>query len=76
MENCYNGITTPTPIAAPCGGEYTSTDCVATPTAMPYIEVVSGATQTEINNNLVLALQAANVQIQDLLNRVDALENA
>jgi hypothetical protein len=76
MENCYEGITTPEPIAPPCGGEYLSTDCIITPSSIPYIEIVSGASQTEINSNLVLALQSANSQIQDLLNRVDALENA
>lgn len=74
--NCYNGTSIPPQITAPCGGEYTSTDCIATPIAIPYIEVTEGINQTEINNKLVLALQSANLIIQDLLNRVDALENA
>lgn len=73
--DCYEGITTPEPIVPPCGGEYLSTDCIITPSSIPYIEIASGASQTEINNNLVLALQAANVLIQNLLNRVDELEN-
>ncbi len=74
-NNCYQGVSIPTPIEEPCGGNYTSTDCVSTPSAISYIEVTAGSSQTVINNNLVLALQEANLKIQDLLNRVDILEN-
>ena len=66
MENCYEGTSIPDPITAPCGGEYVSTDCVATPSAIAALEIAAGATQTQINSAVTNALLAKEEQITTL----------
>ena len=75
MENCYEGIAIPAPIEEPCGNNYTSTSCVTTPVQFVYLDLAVGANQTQINTNLVTALQTANQLIIDLQDRVQLLEN-
>lgn len=75
MSNCYEGISVPDPIEEPCGNMYMSTNCITTPIQYIYLDLPVGASQTEINTNLVLALQSANQLIQDLIARVETLEN-
>lgn len=75
MSNCYEGVVVPTPIEEPCGNSYMSTDCVTSPNQFLYLDLPAGSTQTAINTNLVLALQTANSLIQDLIARVEILEN-
>lgn len=76
MENCNQDIFTPTndqPVL--CDGKFYSTECILTPNAIPYINIPVNASQQQINTNLVLALQQANVTIQQLSQRIDDLEN-
>lgn len=75
MNDCYEGVAVPTPIEEPCGNVYISTDCVTSPNQFLYLDLPAGSSQTAINTNLVLALQTANGLIQDLLARVEMLEN-
>lgn len=67
MENCFTGISVPTPIQAPCGGEFTSTECVATPNAMPDLELAAGATQEQINIAIKNALVQKDAQIATII---------
>lgn len=76
MDNCYEGVVVPTPIEEPCGNVYITTNCVTSPIQYIYLDLPAGSNQTAINTNLVLALQTANSQIQDLLARVEMLENS
>ena len=64
--NCYNGITLPTPVEAPCGGEYIDTSCVASSKAIISIEVVAGDTQDTINKNIGDAFTYKDIQIAAL----------
>jgi len=66
MDNCYQGTNVPDPIAAPCGGEYISTDCVAVPNAIPALDISAGATQTQVNSAITNALLAKEEQIEAL----------
>ncbi len=75
MDKCYQGISIPEPIEEPCGNNYISTSCVNTPTQIIYLDLPAGTNQTVINSALVAALQTANTLIQDLLARVEILEN-
>ena len=52
-----------------CEGTIASTACVASPTAITFLNLPIGATQAQINTALVTALIAA-------LNRITVLENA
>lgn len=53
----------PIPTQAPCGGEYTSTECVATPNAIPDLDLAAGATQEQINTAIKDALVQKEAQI-------------
>lgn len=75
MNDCYEGVVVPTPIEEPCGNSYMLTDCVTIPNQFLYLDLPAGSSQTLVNTNLVLALQTANQQIQDLRARVEMLEN-
>lgn len=74
MEKCYEGIVVPTPIAEPCGNLYSSTDCVTIPEPLIYLDLPLGASQTQVNQNLILALQASYAIIQNLTERIEILE--
>lgn len=76
MENCNTDIFTPTnddPVL--CDGIFYSTECILTPLAIPYINIAANESLQQIITNLVLALQQANVRIDQLEARVEALEN-
>ena len=75
MDKCYSGISIPDPITEICNNNYISTNCVTIPEQFIYLDLPAGSKQTEVNINLILALQTANNQIQDLLARVETLEN-
>lgn len=64
--DCYNGTAVPTPIIAPCGGEYLSTKCVASEDAIPAIETVAGDLQDTINKNIAQALLYKETQIENI----------
>lgn len=68
--DCYNGITIPDPILPPCGGEYVSTECVATPTAIPNLDIEAGATQSQINAAITNALLYKEQQIDAIIANV------
>lgn len=75
MNNqCYEGINIPIQISEPCGNTYISTNCVTIPEPLIYLDLETGAKQTEVNQNLILALQAANQLIYELTQRVSTLE--
>lgn len=74
MERCYQGTVVPEPIEEPCRNTYMSTNCVTIPTPFIYLDLPIGASQTQVNTNLVLALQTANQLIQDLTERIEILE--
>lgn len=76
MENCYEGIVVPTPITEPCGNIYMSTNCVTIPEALIYLDLPIGASQTLVNQMLILALQASNQLIQELTERIEILEGS
>jgi len=58
MENCYNGIAIPTPVPAPCNGEYKSTDCILAPNALTYLGLPASSSQSEINAAIQASLMA------------------
>lgn len=69
MENCPSNtsvVTNNDPID--CEGTYISTLCVTHPTAITALSLPANATQSQINNALVVALINA-------LDRITALEN-
>lgn len=75
MNNqCYEGVNIPVQIQEPCGNTYISTNCVTIPSSIVYLDLPAGSKQTEVNANLVLALQTANALIQNLIDRLDAIE--
>ena len=74
MNDCYEGISVPALIEEPCGNTYISTNCATIPTQIIYLDLPVNSKQTEVNQKLVLALQVANQQIQDLIERVNILE--
>ena len=76
MAECYEGTVVPEQIQEPCGNTYISTDCVTIPASLLYLDLTTGARQTEVNENLILALQAANQLIQELTERIEILEQA
>lgn len=75
MENCFTGVSIPIPIPAPCGGDYKSTECVATPNAIPSLDIAAGDTQAQINAAITTALVQKEAQIttitQDIQSYVD-----
>lgn len=76
MQCENNGNFTPTnddPI--PCNGDFISTECLLTPTALTYLQVLVNGSQDLINKNLILNLQFKDQQIAELLERIEALEN-
>lgn len=75
MDKCYEGISIPTPIEAPCGNTYMSTSCVTTPSLIADLNLPAGTNQTEINSTIATALQYAFSQIKDLKDRIVILEN-
>lgn len=74
MEKCYQGTVVPELIEEPCGNTYISTNCVTIPSALIYLDLSMGSNQTQVNQNLILALQSANQLIQDLKERIEILE--
>lgn len=66
MNNCYTGITIPPRVAAPCNGEYISTDCILYPEAITYLFVNSNESVTAILQALVLSLQSNNTRTTQL----------
>lgn len=74
MNNCYEGISVPPQISEPCGNSYMSTNCVTIPAPIFYLDLPIASSQTLVNDRLILALQAANEKIQELLDRVELLE--
>lgn len=50
----------------PCEGERKSTNCVVHPNAIPSLYLPENATQTEINEAFVTALQTLLIRIQNL----------
>jgi hypothetical protein len=65
MEECNTGITI-TQTAEECAGNYLSTNCVATPNAITYLDISAGASQTQINANIVSALMRKDEQISEI----------
>ena len=70
MATCYTGTSIPQKISEPCDGEYKSTDCVASPNPLIYLGLPQGASQTQINNALLLALASKDQQISTLQNSI------
>lgn len=76
MQCANNGASTPTnddPVL--CNGVFTSTECALTPTALTYLQIPINGSQDLINRNLILNLQYKDQLIQDLTERIEALEN-
>jgi hypothetical protein len=72
---CYQGTTVPLElIEEPCNGDYTSTACISSPVAITALNLPVNATQQQINNALVLAIQNLSNQIAELTARVVELE--
>lgn len=65
MEECNTGITIVKTIEE-CDGNYTSTNCIATPNAITYLDLSAGASQTQINANIVSALMRKDEQISEI----------
>lgn len=74
MNECYNGINIPEQITEPCGNTYISTSCVTIPQSLIYLDLPIGANQTQVNENIILALQASYDMIQELKDRILILE--
>ena len=73
---CYSGIEVPQQIEEPCGGKYTSTDCIASPNANIILDLPSGASQTETNAALTTALVYKEQQVEDLRNSLLAIDGS
>jgi hypothetical protein len=70
MDKCYKGmVNIPPQISDPCDGNPTSTNCVQSPIANPYLSLPAGATQTEINAALSSALIYKDSQIATINNQ-------
>lgn len=68
---CDDQIFTPTNSAEiPCDGDFRSTECVLTPTALPYLNITANSTQAQINTALILALQALTARVEELENQI------
>jgi hypothetical protein len=65
MEECNTGITI-IQTAEECQNNYVSTNCVATPNAITYLDLSAGASQTQINANIVSALMRKDEQISEI----------
>lgn len=65
MKECNTGITI-TQTAEECSGNYISSNCVATPNAITYLDLSAGASQTQINANIVSALMRKDEQISEI----------
>lgn len=65
-EKCYQGTSVPQKIVEPCDGDYKSTSCILSPNALIYLGLPQGASQTQINNALLLALTNKDQQIAAL----------
>lgn len=65
MKECKTGITI-TQTVEECSGNYTSTNCISTPNAITYLDLSAGASQTQINANLVSALMRKDEQISEI----------
>lgn len=65
MEECNTGVTI-VKTSEECDGNYTSTNCIATPNAITYLDLSSGASQTSINAALVSALMRKDEQISEI----------
>lgn len=77
MTECYNGISViPQQIEEPCGGVYTSTDCIQSPNANVTLDLPSGATQTQTNAALTTALVYKEQQIQSILSDITQLDGS
>lgn len=75
MSTCITNTTSPTnSTPVPCDGEYISTECSLSPTAISYLGIQVGDSQALINTRIVLALQNLLDQIEDLQTRVTDLE--
>lgn len=66
MEKCYEGINIPEQIIEPCGNSYISTDCVTIPKPITYLDLPIGSSQTQVNDNVTLALKAVNERINEI----------
>ena len=65
--SCITNITIPTLPTDSCGGKTMSTKCLINESAIPSLFLEPNSTQEEVNNALVLAINA-------LINRVELLE--
>ena len=65
--SCTTNITIPTLPTDSCGGKTMSTKCIINESAIPSLFLEPNSTQEEVNNTLVLAINA-------LINRVELLE--
>ena len=65
-NNCYTGVTIPELEAEECNGNYTSDNCVIHQAAIPYLELPANSKVKDIINNLVLAIQNLQNQIDEL----------
>ena len=79
---CNDSIVVPTLPTDQCKGKTINAGCVIDSNAYTLLEITANSTQQEINNALVLALNAANtinnaqqLVIEDLEGRIEALEN-
>jgi hypothetical protein len=67
-NNCNTGISIPTLLPTePCGGNYISTNCVASPNANSELDLPIGATQTQTNAAITAALLHKEEQIQSII---------
>jgi len=73
-NSCYTGTIVPPLIEEVCNGEYISTNCVKTPSAIVYLDLPEGSTQTEINVAIVAFLLGKDAQIENLQSQINELE--
>ena len=71
---CYTGVVVPSPIIAPCGGEYISSACIVHAPTLNYLNLPAGSTQEQINTSFINALISKDQIIAALTARVVILE--
>jgi len=73
-DNCYTGVNIPNQTTEPCGGIYTSTECIIQESAIPYLGLPANSSVKNIISNLVLALLYKDEQIANLTTIIESLQ--
>lgn len=73
-DNCFTGVNIPNQTTEPCGGIYTSTECIIQESAIPYLNLPTNSSVKNIISNLVLALLYKDEQIANQTTIIESLQ--